>query len=91
MLVLGYLSYCGWMGLSTRIDSSLFQGFIYDQSPCRFCKSLSLHTFVDLGMSPLCESFLAADQLNQMEPFYPLHVYVCENCLLVQLQEYVPP
>jgi len=61
------------------------------RSPCRFCKSLSLHTFVDLGMSPLCESFLAADQLNQMEPFYPLHVYVCENCLLVQLQEYVRP
>ena len=61
------------------------------RSSCRFCKSLSLHTFVDLGMSPLCESFLAADQLNQMEPFYPLHVYVCENCLLVQLQEYVQP
>jgi 2-polyprenyl-3-methyl-5-hydroxy-6-metoxy-1,4-benzoquinol methylase len=40
-------------------------------------------------MSPLCESFLTAEQLNQMEPFYPLHVYVCERCLLVQLQEYV--
>jgi SAM-dependent methyltransferase len=42
-------------------------------------------------MSPLCESFLTVDQLNQMEPFYPLHVYVCEHCLLVQLQEYVCP
>ena len=42
-------------------------------------------------MSPLCESFLTAEQLNQMEPFYPLHVYVCEHCLLVQLQEYVRP
>jgi 2-polyprenyl-3-methyl-5-hydroxy-6-metoxy-1,4-benzoquinol methylase len=42
-------------------------------------------------MSPLCESFLTAAQLNQMEPFYPLHVYVCERCLLVQLQEYVRP
>jgi 2-polyprenyl-3-methyl-5-hydroxy-6-metoxy-1,4-benzoquinol methylase len=39
----------------------------------------------------MCESFLSADQLNQMEPFYPLHVYVCENCLLVQLKEYVSP
>jgi SAM-dependent methyltransferase len=58
---------------------------------CRFCgRSLAL-TFVDLGMSPLCESFLSADQLNQMEPFYPLHVSVCESCLLVQLQEYVSP
>jgi len=40
-------------------------------------------------MSPLCESFLSAEQLNRMEPFYPLHAYVCENCFLVQLQEYV--
>jgi C-methyltransferase C-terminal domain/Putative zinc binding domain/Methyltransferase domain len=42
-------------------------------------------------MSPLCESFLSADQLNQMEPFYPLHAYACEHCLLVQLKEYVRP
>jgi SAM-dependent methyltransferase len=42
-------------------------------------------------MSPLCESFLSADQLNHMEPFYPLHVYVCENCYLAQLEEYVSP
>jgi SAM-dependent methyltransferase len=42
-------------------------------------------------MSPLCESFLRADQLNQMEPFYPLHAFVCGNCFLVQLQEYVSP
>jgi hypothetical protein len=40
-------------------------------------------------MSPLCESYLRSDQLNQMEPFYPLHVFVCESCFLVQLQEYV--
>ena len=49
------------------------------------------HTLVDLGMSPLCESYLTAEQLNQMEPFYPLHVYVCENCFLAQLEEYVSP
>ncbi len=42
-------------------------------------------------MSPLCESFLTAEQLNQMEPFYPLHAYVCERCFLVQLQKYVQP
>ena len=40
-------------------------------------------------MSPLCESYLTADQLNQMEPFYPLHVKVCKQCFLVQLEEYV--
>ena len=56
---------------------------------CRFCKAPLRHTFVDLGMSPLCESFLSADQLNQMEPFYPLHVYVCDQCFLVQLPQYV--
>jgi hypothetical protein len=58
---------------------------------CRFCGAPLCHTFVNLGMSPLCESYLAAEQLNRMEPFYPLHVYVCDQCFLVQLQEYVSP
>jgi len=58
---------------------------------CRFCKTELRHTFVDLGMSPLCESYLRQDQLNQMEAFYPLHVFVCDRCFLVQLQEYVNP
>jgi hypothetical protein len=56
---------------------------------CRFCGAPLSRTFVDLGMSPLCESYLAADALNRMEAFYPLHVFVCERCWLVQLQEYV--
>src|SRR5262245_22684139 len=58
---------------------------------CRHCATPLRHTFVDLGMSPLCESYLRADQLNSMEPFYPLHVFVCEQCYLVQLEEYVSP
>lgn len=58
---------------------------------CRFCGAPLHTTFVDLGMSPLCESYLRADQLNQMEPFYPLHVWVCDQCYLVQLEEYVTP
>jgi predicted TPR repeat methyltransferase len=61
------------------------------ESRCRFCGSGLLSTFVDLGMSPLCESFLRADELNRMEPFYPLHVFVCGDCFLVQLGEYVSP
>lgn len=56
---------------------------------CRFCGTKLRHTFVDLGMSPLCESYLSFDKLNHMEPFYPLHVYVCDSCFLVQLEEYV--
>jgi hypothetical protein len=59
--------------------------------PCRFCQTPLQHVLVDLGMSPLCESYLRPDQLNQMEPFYPLRVYVCERCHLVQLEEYVSP
>jgi hypothetical protein len=58
---------------------------------CRFCGAALHHTFVDLGASPLCESFLRAEQLNEMEAFYPLHAFVCEKCFLVQLQEYVRP
>lgn len=58
---------------------------------CRFCQSGLCYTFVDLGMSPLCESYVSADHLNHMEPFYPLHVYVCDQCFLVQLLEYVSP
>ena len=59
--------------------------------PCRVCHSPLSETFVDLGMSPLCERYVPADQLDEMEPFYPLHVRICPNCLLVQLPEYVPP
>jgi 2-polyprenyl-3-methyl-5-hydroxy-6-metoxy-1,4-benzoquinol methylase len=56
---------------------------------CRFCQSELRHLFVDLGTSPLCESFLSADQLDEPELFYPLAVYVCDQCLLVQLPAYV--
>lgn len=62
-----------------------------NQGSCRFCGAKLQHTFVDLGMSPPCESYRNLEQLNEMEPFYPLHVYVCEKCLLVQLQEYISP
>jgi SAM-dependent methyltransferase len=52
---------------------------------CRFCEQPLTHLFADLGMSPLSNAFLRADQLERMEPFYPLTVYVCERCFLVQL------
>ncbi len=56
---------------------------------CRFCSTPLKHTLVDLGMSPLCESYVNREQLNQMEAFYPLHVKVCDKCYLAQLEEYV--
>jgi 2-polyprenyl-3-methyl-5-hydroxy-6-metoxy-1,4-benzoquinol methylase len=58
---------------------------------CRFCGETADHVFVDLGMSPLCESLVTAEQLSQMEAFYPLRVNVCARCFLVQLPEYVSP
>ncbi|MDF8266489.1 class I SAM-dependent methyltransferase [Luteipulveratus flavus] len=56
---------------------------------CRLCGAELTHTFVDLGMSPPCESFLTADELDQGETFYPLHVRICGDCLLVQLPAYL--
>jgi hypothetical protein len=56
---------------------------------CRLCGAPLTTTFVDLGMSPPCELILTADQLDRMEPFYPLHVRVCSTCLLVQLPAYI--
>ena len=58
-------------------------------APCRSCGAPVNRTVVDLGMSPLCETFLLPEELNRMEPFYPLHVRVCDGCHLVQLEEYV--
>ena len=58
---------------------------------CRLCSAELRHTFVDLGMSPPCESYLTGSQLDVGEKFYPLHVRVCESCLLVQLPAYIPP
>lgn len=58
---------------------------------CRFCHAVLEHTFVDLGMSPLCQDHVKPHELKSMEPFYPLHAYVCANCFLVQLEEFVTP
>src|SRR5215468_3315373 len=76
---------------TTTQHSSTSTGARLAKRHCRFCQAPLETTFVDLGMSPLCETFLTADQLNQMEPYFPLHVLVCGNCFLVQLQEYVKP
>ena len=56
---------------------------------CRLCGEPLAVTFVDLGMSPLCESYVTAAALDAAETFYPLHVRVCSACLLVQLPAYV--
>jgi SAM-dependent methyltransferase len=58
---------------------------------CRFCGTALTRTFVDLGMSPLCETYPSHEEFNRGEVYYPLHTYVCENCFLVQLEEYESP
>jgi len=58
---------------------------------CRFCNSSLQHTFIDLGMSPIANDCLNQKQLYCAEKFYPLHTYVCEKCLLVQLEEFESP
>ncbi|MGH8093090.1 MAG: methyltransferase domain-containing protein [Chthoniobacterales bacterium] len=56
---------------------------------CRFCGEPLRHTFVDLGLSPLCETYIDPGQLGAPERFYPLHSFVCDKCFLVQLPEHV--
>jgi SAM-dependent methyltransferase len=58
---------------------------------CRHCGTKLQHTLIDLGMSPLCESFLTEAQLDEPEAYYPLHTRVCHQCWLVQLPEFVSP
>ncbi len=57
---------------------------------CRFCKAALTHTFVDLGRTPLANSYLPEAALGEAEPSYPLHARVCDRCLLVQVEDVVP-
>ena len=62
-----------------------------NEKRCRFCATPLEHTFVDLGTSPLSNTYLDEIQLAAMEPFYPLHAFVCSDCFLVQLEEHETP
>ena len=61
------------------------------QPKCNFCKTPLVHEVTDLGMQPLCEERVKPDQINQMEPHFPLKLYVCDKCFLVQVPESVTP
>jgi len=58
---------------------------------CRVCKGPNLHKFLSLGDQPHCNHFLRKDELNSQETSYPLDVYFCDDCALVQLGFVVPP
>ncbi|GJL60500.1 MAG: methyltransferase [Nitrospirales bacterium] len=58
---------------------------------CRFCGTVLEHTFLDLGTSPFSNSYVKAECLGEMEPFFPLYAFVCSRCLLVQLKDCSSP
>lgn len=58
---------------------------------CRLCGSTRLVSVVDLGATPPCEAFLAAEQLDSPEATYPLHLRICEDCLLLQIPALITP
>ena len=58
---------------------------------CRFCNSILDPIFLDLGKTPLANSFLSESDLQKDEPFFPLQVYVCNECYLVQLKQFKTP
>ena len=66
-------------------------GDVLTTRACLFCAGPLERTVVDLGVSPLCERFLRADQLDEMEPFYPLHARACSTCGLVQIPAFLRP
>lgn len=75
--------------MNTKLESAWSSQALKPIQDCRFCAQPLQDLCIDLGVSPLCESWLAASDLNKMEPFYPLHVYVCRHCHLVQVNAYV--
>ncbi len=60
-------------------------------SKCRFCANELKYSVVNLGMSPLCQKHVKPENANDMEKFYPLHAYVCDECWLMQLEEFATP
>src|SRR5699024_8199217 len=58
---------------------------------CLNCHNELKHTFTDLGTSPLCEDFVKPEEVGKGQPFYPLHAYICDECLLVQVEKFISP
>lgn len=73
------------------MDPRSIQNSATAASQCRFCAAELRHSVVDLGMSPLCQKHVKPAQAKDAEQFYPLHAYVCDQCWLVQLEEFAAP
>ena len=83
--IVGRISTACWLSVTSRMH----WGDMSSGHACRLCGAGLTRSFVDLGMSPLCESYLPAESVDAPEVFYPLNVLLCEECLLVQLPAYV--
>ncbi|MEZ5728859.1 MAG: class I SAM-dependent methyltransferase [Burkholderiaceae bacterium] len=73
--------------LKTNPDLAQIAGSGY-RCKCKFCGTPIRHAMADLGMSPVANAYRKPEDLDKMEPFYPLRALVCESCLLVQAQEF---
>lgn len=73
---------------ATQTSSTALSAAAATRATCRFCGNGLRHTVADLGMSPMANSYRKPEELNRMEPFYPLHAYVCDKCFLVQLEAF---
>lgn len=71
-------------GMGQRVSRSV------NDLRCRFCSAPLSRTFVDLGDTPLANSYVSAESLVHVDPTYPLHARVCESCFLVQVEDVVP-
>lgn len=74
-----------------RVEDADEQRVINVMRRCRFCNSPLKYAFVDLGVSPQANTYISAKELAAVEAFYPLHVYVCSSCFLVQVGEIKSP
>tara|TARA_B100001167_G_scaffold163121_1_gene111188 strand:+ start:56 stop:1300 length:1245 start_codon:yes stop_codon:yes gene_type:complete len=62
-----------------------------EKDNCRFCGFALKKIFIDLGKTPLANSYLKSNQIGKLEKKFPLKVFICKNCFLVQLKEYESP
>jgi 2-polyprenyl-3-methyl-5-hydroxy-6-metoxy-1,4-benzoquinol methylase len=79
------------MSVKSSVKSTAVEAVSLEPPRCRFCGTALAETFIDLGVSPPSNSYLSEADLRRMEPFFPLHAYVCEGCFLVQLDEFQSP
>lgn len=79
------------MSVKSSVKSTAVEAVSLEPPRCRFCGTALAETFADLGVSPPSNSYLSEADLRRMEPFFPLHAYVCEGCFLVQLDEFQSP